>query len=750
MRGLMARVLAVTERFEDARVSLGAWLLGLVSIVAVRHFLEQLAGGRKILYFLAYFLHYPLAYVAPLLGLTIVLAAFARERADRVIRLMLFAWLLTLLPPLLDMLVSRGAPAPEIIGYLIPRTGTLGQAFLNLWNPLYKGFQGPTAGIRIEAAIGCVLAACYVHLKTRSALRAAAAFVAIYVTMFFFFALPALVLAVVRIFGADVDGVQRLFFTSGAVHRAYAGAQPYALSDLSSALVDLFVTVPLLAVWCRMAAPERFRSVARLFDPFAAAVHAALAALGIALARGVVVRAFGTPAVTHPFDPLALAGIVVAAALMQPAAAAMAAAHADGDRPAGQREATAADGAILFTLAALFALSVSYVALTYVLGVGAACALRHARPFRLSRIVPASALLAGGLAVFLVQLGYASYAGASATLWMPRSVVAAVFAAGALAAAAAALLGRRRAVPAGLRAAAVVGVAAAAVWASGDHPRLRDELRGTDFPRVVAARRSAPEAGSPATAAMSEGLSLMQRGDIAGSAAAFRRAIEADPEYAPAYLAAGGAYVRLGRATEAARSFRRALALDPGNTRARIGIAQAHMLHARADSAIAVLDRAIELDPRSAEAAYTLACVYLETRDLEKERRALERTVAADPAHSLAQDRLGDIRMGERRYAEAVEAYKAAILGQMPVQHAHSKLARAYHALGELDRAVDAMRKEILASPRMASPHAVLAGLLAEQGNTDEARREYETALSLTNDGDLRALFQRELDKLRR
>ncbi len=79
----------------------------------------------------------------------------------------------------------------------------------------------------------------------------------------------------------------------------------------------------------------------------------------------------------------------------------------------------------------------------------------------------------------------------------------------------------------------------------------------------------------------------------------------------------------------------------------------------------------------------------------------------------------------------------------MPVEHVHSKLANAYHSLGDVASAEAEIRKEIQLAPRMASPHAILAGLLAEQGRTDDARREFETALSLTKDEQLRALFQR-------
>jgi len=123
--------------------------------------------------------------------------------------------------------------------------------------------------------------------------------------------------------------------------------------------------------------------------------------------------------------------------------------------------------------------------------------------------------------------------------------------------------------------------------------------------------------------------------------------------------------------------------------------------------------------------------------------------VSIDPGHSAAYARLGDIHLSAGRYADAIAALKASLLGRIPVEHVHSKLANAYHSLGDVASAEAEIRKEIQLAPKMASPHAILAGLLAEQGRTDDARREFETALSLTKDEQLRALFQRQLDALR-
>ena len=115
----------------------------------------------------------------------------------------------------------------------------------------------------------------------------------------------------------------------------------------------------------------------------------------------------------------------------------------------------------------------------------------------------------------------------------------------------------------------------------------------------------------------------------------------------------------------------------------------------------------------------------------------------------MALSRLADVYLANGMYTEAVAALKAALTGRAPVEHAHTRLAEAYYALGNMSGAENELRKEIAVRPRLASPHANLARLLAEEGRTAEAIHEYETARSLTNDEHMIEFLERELGGLR-
>lgn len=171
--------------------------LVLAGTVAVRNLLEVMVANNPAFKGLSALIHYPLAYVAPFLALTLVLAFWSRVAPARVARLMVLAWLLTLIPPLADLLLHHRSETPTI-GYLVAEPIDLPRIFLNFFNP-WANFGGTTPGIRIEAAAAVLLGGVYVALKARSFLRVSGAMISIYLTSLFFFTLPVLVLTLFRL-----------------------------------------------------------------------------------------------------------------------------------------------------------------------------------------------------------------------------------------------------------------------------------------------------------------------------------------------------------------------------------------------------------------------------------------------------------------------------------------------------------------------------------------------------------------------
>lgn len=101
----------------------------------------------------SFFLHFPVAYVFPLLTLVFFMRIFSGYNTGKLLKIMVLAWTLTLLPPLIDSLTGTSSD----IGYFPLERSNASWFLLNFFNPSVI-LTGTTTGIRIEAALGCILA----------------------------------------------------------------------------------------------------------------------------------------------------------------------------------------------------------------------------------------------------------------------------------------------------------------------------------------------------------------------------------------------------------------------------------------------------------------------------------------------------------------------------------------------------------------------------------------------------------------
>jgi tetratricopeptide (TPR) repeat protein len=759
-------ILRTAETLENRPITLARWLLVLAAIIVLRHFLEQMSGQKKTLYFLSYFIHYPLAYVAPLLALSVLLAAFAREKVERVTRLMLFAWLLTLLPPLIDLALPRAGDAPQLIGYLIPKSGGLGTAFVNLFNPAYREFQGTTAGIRIEAAIGCVLGAFYVHMKTRSAGRAIASLFAIYVTMFFFFALPPILLAITRLLGSDVENVYLLLFGKASVHRAFVNATPFAVSDLSNALVDLLVIAPILALWYRLYDRQRFARLVRSIDPGHAGFHTLLTLAGMALGARLLMGSAGLLKISHPFDVVSTVGILAASFFASLAAGSLRRIHAPVGDPDASDDTrwTREIGAFYFTFATLFAVTVSYVALTYVLAFLAVYYLYYALPIRLSRFAGANGFAIGAASLFSFTLGYAAYAGAAASLWIPRTVAILLVIVPTLALGArdlwdasasraerwnlVTMLGegkaRRFAAVGVLIAALLPGaalgmplllVAGAVAGVLGSLVVVRFEPAA--MPRALGVLAAALLVAAYLTGATGAPL-LREEVASTGFAEAARRTgtfemldTEAASE-ANRVMAEGIQRFRADDFEGAVESFRRAVEISPDNAQAYVSLGSTYMRINRQAEAARAFRRAIDLDPTDATAHVGLGQAHKLSGDPDNAIVELNRALELDPENADAAYTLALVYMDLGDLEKEFEALQGTVAIDPLRSPAHSRLADIYLSRGAYPEAIASLKAALTGRTPVEYAHTRLAEAYYSMGDFATAEEEIRKEILLS------------------
>lgn len=180
----ITRLIAWAENMPGGAARLAAVF---ATTVMARNLLEGIPGG---LVFApeAYLFHFPAAYVFPMLGIVAVLHLFSGYPVGRLMKLMVWAWTLTILPPLLDTVLGTGSA----IGYFPLDRSNAVRFLLDFFNPSVT-LPGTTAGIRIEAALGCILGGVFIGRTSRSSARGVAGALLLAPLFLVFFGWPGIV-----------------------------------------------------------------------------------------------------------------------------------------------------------------------------------------------------------------------------------------------------------------------------------------------------------------------------------------------------------------------------------------------------------------------------------------------------------------------------------------------------------------------------------------------------------------------------
>jgi serine/threonine-protein kinase len=247
----------------------------------------------------------------------------------------------------------------------------------------------------------------------------------------------------------------------------------------------------------------------------------------------------------------------------------------------------------------------------------------------------------------------------------------------------------------------------------------------------------------------------------------FERAIEKEPEYAPAYAGIGFCYGALwyfgffapheimpkwkaviNRAleidsdladahlslasihfyyewnfTEAERGYRRAIGLNPNSPHAhwRYG----HFLAAleRYEQAISEGRRALELDPLSLVVKFFMVRIYWFANRLDEALEQARGMIDMEPSFPSAYVALGGVFVQQGRYEEAVEAYQKALTLDGFVGFVLSYLGAVYGMMGKRDEAYGALHQLL---EMRKTQHVTAYGIACVYGGLGENDKAFE------------------------
>jgi CRISPR-associated protein Csy1 len=230
----------------------------------------------------------------------------------------------------------------------------------------------------------------------------------------------------------------------------------------------------------------------------------------------------------------------------------------------------------------------------------------------------------------------------------------------------------------------------------------------------------------------------------AGDTEAARRECEAilmgardDAERAAAHLLLA-ACCRKDRDLDAALEHARiAIADTPRDPLAHYAMAELQEAAGDATGALSSVERALELDPRFVQAHHYLGILRGEAGDTVGAAAAFEQALRFDPGHARSWNNLGNAQRTLGRLEDAERSFARALASRPDYPLAAANLAEVQRDLGEVERA-EATLRQALSRAAGQTPYrpllVLLAGLLRERGELDEAAQLYLQAIQAAPD----------------
>ena len=156
-----------------------------------------------------------------------------------------------------------------------------------------------------------------------------------------------------------------------------------------------------------------------------------------------------------------------------------------------------------------------------------------------------------------------------------------------------------------------------------------------------------------------------------------------DPEAAATHVLIAEALAGLSRPEEAISELQTALAKSPNEPNVHFGIGYIYWTQHKDDEAEREFRLELDRDPGNAQAWAWLADLLIRQGEFEKAKPFLDKAVALDPSVRIAQLDLGIAFAQDKKYDNAIAAFKEAIRLDASKTDAHFRLARVYRLAGK-------------------------------------------------------------------
>jgi len=182
---IMKFIRRVINDLENSKTPFIYFILNFIFIVALRNLIEPLSTHSTISPMQV--IHFSLAYITYAATFILLLYAFTKTEVLKIAKVVLSGFIIIILPPLLDLILSRGKGWP--MTYLLPGIhGNLGLRFIT-FNGNFSGI-GITPGLRIEGALTLIGIFIYLYVKNSKIIKSLLGTFSAYVVFFFYTTVP--------------------------------------------------------------------------------------------------------------------------------------------------------------------------------------------------------------------------------------------------------------------------------------------------------------------------------------------------------------------------------------------------------------------------------------------------------------------------------------------------------------------------------------------------------------------------------
>lgn len=215
---------------------------------------------------------------------------------------------------------------------------------------------------------------------------------------------------------------------------------------------------------------------------------------------------------------------------------------------------------------------------------------------------------------------------------------------------------------------------------------------------------------------------LAEAGNFEAARLAILAAIGQRDDVASQWQLLGRIALELGKPADALLAFSRVLELDASNPEALLMVAELSFQFGKSKEAISAADRLLALDPNVTRAILVKGLVALDQRHLPEALSAAETILKINPQDEFGISLKARTMAKGKDYAGAIRLIEESVPESVRTEASLATLIELYRTVGDSDRLIATIDKQLARRPKDADLKVDLAQVLYKTGNMERAR----------------------------